>query len=221
MYDSPGYPQPDAATIEAFVQSQPYAVVLGTGAEGHPSASLLPFVKVGDRITVHMVQADPTFQALARDPRGSVLIEEFLAFTPHTLVSPDYAGQATLHFRAVIYEVEATLTTAPERVAEALEEALARYEADAPHLPVADLSVYGHDLVRLARADFRVLRQQAKFKTAQSKDAATRQRLVAYLRERGEWRDDRAADVIEAVDRPRATARAEGRRDLPPGGGAR
>lgn len=200
MYDSPGYPQPDAATIEAFVQAQPCAVVLGTAADGHPSASLLPFVKVGERITVHMVQADPTFQALLREPRGSVLIEEFLAFTPHTLVSPDYAGQATLHFRAVIYAVEATLTTDAGRVAEALEEALARYEPDAAHVPVADLSVYGGDIARLGRADLRVLACQAKFKTAQSKDAETRRRIAAYLGARGGWRDGHAAAVIEAVD---------------------
>lgn len=200
MYDSPGYPQPDAESIEIFVQAQPYAVVLGVSAHGHPSASLLPFVKAGERITVHMVQEDPTYRALRREPRGSVLIEEFLAFTPHTPVTPDYAGQATLHFRAVLYEVEATLTTDPGRVAEALEEALARYEPDAAHTPVGDLSVYGADLARLARADLRVVRMQAKFKHAQGKDAATRARVAAFLRERGSWRDARAAAIIEAIE---------------------
>lgn len=204
MYDSPGYPQPDAETVETFVQAQPYAVVLATGAGGHPSASLLPFVKAGGRITVHLVQEDPTFRALERDRRGSVLIEEFLAFTAHTPVSPDYAGQATLHFRAVLYEVEATLSTDPTEVADALEEALDRYEPEAPHLPVADLSVYGKDLARLARADLSVVRYQAKFKTAQGKDPDTRRRLAAYLRARGGWRDARAAAVIEGVDGPPA-----------------
>lgn len=199
MYDSPGYPQPEESAVEAFVQAQPYAVVLSVGADGHPCASLLPFVKDGDRITVHMVQEDPTFRALERDPRGSVLIEEFLAFTAHTPVNADYAGQATLHFRAVLYEVVATLTTEPARVADALEEALARYEPGRAHRPVHDLQAYGDDLVRLARADLRVVARQAKFKHAQGKDEATRERLVAYLRARGNWRDGHAADVIGGV----------------------
>jgi predicted FMN-binding regulatory protein PaiB len=198
MYPSPSYPEPDDASVEAFVQAQPYAVVLATTEEGHVGASLLPFVKVGDRITVHMVQDDPTFRALAQSPRASVLVEEFLAFTPHTLVSPDYAGQATLHFRAVLYRVEAVLSTEPGRVAAALEELLARYEPDAAHVPVSDLATYGEDLARLGIADLTVVGRQAKFKVAQSKDAATRARLAAYLRARGGWRDAHAADVIEA-----------------------
>jgi predicted FMN-binding regulatory protein PaiB len=196
MYASPSYPEPDEETVETFVQAQPYAVVMATPPSGHPAASLLPFVKAGERITVHMVREDATCRALAETGRGSVLVEEFLAFTPHTLVSPDYAGQATLHFRAVLYGVEARVHRDAGRVAAALEELLARYEPDLPHRPVADEETYGPDLARLSVADLRIVSRQVKFKVAQNRDAATRARIAAWLRARGGWRDGHAADVL-------------------------
>jgi predicted FMN-binding regulatory protein PaiB len=201
LYASAKYPEPDDDVIEAFVQDQPYAVVMAHGPAGHPTASLLPFVKVKDRITVHMVREDPTYRALAADPRGSVLVEEFLAFTPHSLVSERYAGEATLHFRAVLYAVTARLDDDPRHVAAALEELLARYEPQADHHPVADLAVYGGDLGRLGVADLTIVSRQAKFKLAQGKDAATRARLVEFLRGREGWRDGHAADAIERAGR--------------------
>lgn len=200
MYRSAGYPEPESAVIDAFVRAQPYAVVMATDPDGHPTASLLPFVLEEGRIVVHMVQEDATFRALQATGRGSVLVEEFLAFTPHTPVSETYAGQATLHFRAVLYRVTARVTTDVQDVAHALEDLLDRYETGAPHVPVHDLATYGEDLVRLGIAELAIVDRQAKFKHAQSKDAPTRARLVDYLLSRDGWRDRHAAEVIAGVD---------------------
>jgi len=200
MYDSRNYPRPGPEEIERFVQEQRHALVIGHGVSGHPSVSILPFVKAGERITVHMVQADPTFAALQADPRGSVMFEEFLAFTPHWLMGRDDASNATLQFRAVLFEVEATrVSTEPADVAAALEELFGRYEPGEGHVPVTELDPYRHMLVRLGVVDFAVRACLPKFKVAQNKTPAERERLLGYLGERAEWRDAQAARVIAAL----------------------
>jgi len=200
VYDSPSYPKPTPEAVRRFVAERPYVLVLGPGAQGHPAASLLPFALGPEgQIWVHMVQDDPTYQALAATGRASLWFEEFLAFTPHHLVDPAYAGMATLHFRAVLYEVAVTTTEEPAAVADVLARLLARYEPHDAYHPLSDVAWYAHDLRRLAAVTCTVLREQVKFKVAQNRTPEERERLVAFLRSRGLPGDARAADVIAGV----------------------
>ncbi len=105
MFPSPSYPEPAPAEIAAFVDEQFCGKLIATDADGFPHASILPFVPLDGVLEVHMVRADPTFTALCASRRGAFLLDEPLAFTPHHVVSADYAGFATLHFRAVCFRV--------------------------------------------------------------------------------------------------------------------
>src|SRR5215211_4568570 len=104
MYKSPRYPI-SAAAVEAFVAGQRHGTLIATPPNGHPQVSLLPFVKQGELIELHCVQANP---------RVTFLISNFLAFSPHHWVDPVDGGRATLHFRAVVFECEASVSTEPE-----------------------------------------------------------------------------------------------------------
>jgi hypothetical protein len=119
MYPSPRYVTAPRA-VERFVKSQRHGTLIATPADGHPQISLLPFVETGDHIEIHCVQADPTFQALIANPRVTFLVSEFLAFSPHDWINPEDAGRATLHFRAVAFECDASYSTDPTDVADAL-----------------------------------------------------------------------------------------------------
>lgn len=198
MYDSPLYPvsQEDA---DAFVASMRHGTLIATAPDGHPQASILPFVREGDAIDLHCVQADPAFAAVRANPRVTFFVSDFLAFSPHDWVNAEDAGRATLHFRAVTFECVAAVSTEPADVAAALRKLLAAYEPQAAYRAVADDEFYGARLRRLASLKLRIVRSQAKFKTGPAASAEAKREVARRMRDRGEPGDARAADVIESA----------------------
>ena len=199
MYPSPRYVTAPRA-IERFVNSQRHGTLIATPPDGHPQISMLPFVKTGDHIEIHCVQADPTFQALILNPRVTFLVSDFLAFSPHDWIDPQDAGRATLHFRAVAFECNASYSTEPADVAGALRRLLAAYEPEASYVPMQDGDFYSGRLGRLAAVQLAIVATQAKFKVGPaSPPEDARQRTVTGLRARNAEGDARAAEVIEAA----------------------
>ena len=197
MYRSPKYPT-DAAAAEEFVAGQRHGYLIAVPPGGHPQVSVLPFVKRGDEIELHCVQADPTFAAVRANPRVTFFVCDFLAFSPHHWVDPRNASRGTLHFRAVQFSCEATTSTDPADVAAALRRMLAAYEPGADYEPVVDGDFYGARLRQLATIRLRIVQTEAKFKVGPAGPVEEKRRVVRRLRERDEPGDARAADVIEA-----------------------
>ena len=199
MYPSPRYVTAPRA-VERFVKSQRHGTLIATPPDGHPQISLLPFVKTGDHIEIHCVQADPTFHALVANPRVTFVVSDFLAFSPHDWIDPQDAGRATLHFRAVAFECEATYSTDPADVAGALSRLLAAYEPQANYVPMQDGDFYGGRLRRLAAVQLAIVNTRAKFKVGPaSPPEDARQRTVNGLRARNAPGDPHAAEVVEAA----------------------
>lgn len=196
MYRSPRYPT-DLEAAEAFVAGQRHGTLIATPPGGFPQVSILPFVKDGDLIELHAVQADPTFAAARANPRVTFLVSDFLAFSPHYWVDPVDGGRATLHFRAVVYECEAAVSTDPHEVAAALSRLLAVYEPGARYEPIRDGDFYGPRLRMLGVLRLRVLNRYAKFKVGPAGPPGLKWRIAQHLRARGEPGDARAAEVIE------------------------
>jgi transcriptional regulator len=197
MFDSARYRIPSELADE-FVAGQRHGTLIATPPGGHPQVSILPFVKDRDRIELHMVQADPTFAAIRANPKVTFLVSDFLAWSPHDWVDPIDAGRATLHFRAVAYECDATISTDPLDVAGALSRLLSAYEPDASYEPIRDGQRYGARLRFLATASLRIVETHAKFKTGPVVPEE-KLRVIAGLRTRDLPGDRRAADVIEAT----------------------
>ncbi len=198
MFASELYPT-DPARVAEFVARMRHGTLIATPPGGHPQVSILPFVKSGDEIELHAVQGDPTLDAVQANPLVTFFVSDFLAFTPHYSVSPDDAGSATLHFRAVAFECEAHFVSLdPADVAAALRRLLAAYEPEAEYRPVEPGEFYGARLKRLATMRLRVLRQHAKFKTGLSGSRERKLKSVTFLRQRDAPGDERAADVIES-----------------------
>lgn len=198
MYRSPRYPT-DPAAVEAFVAGQRHGYLIATPPDGHPSVSILPFIKQGDQIELHCVRADPTFAAIQANPRVTFLVADFLAFSPHDWVDPEDGGRATLHFRAIQFACEAVTSTEPGDVAGALARLLAQYEPEASYRPVEDGDFYGARLRRLASVRLTILTTEAKFKLGPAGPIEDKLSVIGGLHRRGEPNDARAAGVIEAA----------------------
>ncbi len=203
MYDSASYPKPSPEEIRRFTDAQVQAILMAEGASGFPTATILPFCQEDDgTFELHIVKADPTYEALKSTGRGAILVQEVFAFTPHHVVDPVYAGMATLHFRAVLYDVTVEVSEEPTQVAECLARLLERYEPGAAYHPLGDLAFYEADLARLAAVRCKVTATHVKFKTAQNRSPEERRRVTAFLRERGLPGDLRAAEIIEESGDP-------------------
>lgn len=198
MYRSPKYPA-DPEAVAAFVAGQRHGYLIATPPGGHPHVSLLPFIKNGDEIELHCVQADETFAAVQANPRVTFFVSDFLAASRHEWVDPRDGARATLNFRAVSFACEATTSTNPDDVAAALARLLAAYEPGADYEPVVDGDFYGPRIRQLATIRLRVLATDAKFKVGPAAPVEVKERVIAGLRERNEPGDARAANVIEAT----------------------
>ena len=198
MFASSNYP-PDLEAAERFVAEMRHGTLIACAVDGYPQVSILPFVKTGDVIELHCVQADPTFDAVRANARVTFFVSDFLAWSPHSWVDEKDAGRATLHFRAVAFECDVErVSTDPNDVAGALSRLLNRYEPGASYEPVRMGDFYGARLRRLATMQLRVVRSHVKFKTGPAGTGETKRKVAGRLRERAQPGDLRAADVIEA-----------------------
>jgi len=198
VFASSNYP-PDQEAAEKFVAEMRHGTLIACALDGYPQVSILPFVKTGDVIELHCVQADPTFGAVRTNPRVTFLVSDFLAWSPHSWVDEKDAGRATLHFRAVAFECDVErASTDPEDVAGALSRLLNAYEPGASYEPMKMGEFYGARLRRLATMRLRVVRSHVKFKTGPAGTAETKRKVADRLRERAQPGDARAAQVIEA-----------------------
>jgi predicted FMN-binding regulatory protein PaiB len=197
MYRSKLYPADDKAVAD-FIAGQRHGHLIATAPGGYPQVSILPFAKRGDEIELHCVQADETFAAVRANPRVTFFVSDFLAFSRHDWVNPADAGRATLNFRAVSFECEATTSTDPDEVAATLRGLLSAYEPGASFEPLANGDYYGPRLQRLAVVRLKVLHTEAKFKLGPADTVKVKRGVIDHLRERNEPGDPRAADVIEA-----------------------
>jgi transcriptional regulator len=198
MYESPLYPV-SVEEADAFVATMRHGTLIAVAPDGHPQVSILPFVREGDVIDLHCVQADPTFGAVQANPRVTFFVSDFLAFSPHDWVNAEDAGRATLHFRAVTFECMATVSTEPADVAAALRKVVGTYEAGRSYRAIADDEFYGARLRRLASLRLQIVGSQAKFKVGPAGSDDVKRRVASELRKRGEPSDSRAADVIEST----------------------
>ena len=206
VFASSHYP-PDKAAAERFVAEMRHGTLIACAIDGYPQVSILPFVKTGDMIELHCVQADPTFEAVKANARVTFFVSDFLAWSPHSWIDERDAGRATLHFRAVAFECDVEkVSTDPADVAGALSRLVAAYEPGASYEPIQVGDFYGARLRRLATMRLRVARTHVKFKTGPAGTRETKQRVVGRLRERAQGGDLRAADVIEAYLAPPAKA---------------
>src|SRR5260370_29590571 len=143
-----------------------HGTLIASTADGYPQVSILPFVKTGDLIELHCVQADPTFDAVRPATRVTFFVSDFLAWSPHNWVDERDAGRATLNFRAVAFECDVEQTsTDPDDVPGTLSRPLAAYEPGPPPHPATPADFYTPRLPRPATIRLRVVRTHIKFKT--------------------------------------------------------
>ncbi len=199
MFDSRKYRPDDPALVAAFLREQRHATLITARPGEPPEASILPFVLLDDdTVELHCVRADATFRAAREHEHVSLLVSDFLAFTPHHWMDPVDGSEGTLHFQAVLLRGTATVSEDPADVANALQRLTESYGHGPELAPIVDDDRYGPQLRRLGVVRIAVTDRQAKFKVGMG---TTSQRLdtARRLRARDLPGDGRAADTIERL----------------------
>ena len=182
-----------------FVSTQKQGTLSASVKDGFPQMTLLPFIKTGDLIELHCVQADPTFRALRENPKVAFLVSEYLGVYPSLWVDPEDGGRGSTVFRAVNFECLATYDTSPPAVAQALTKLLSVFEPGAPKGNIEDGTVYGPRLRQLASVRLQVVASHAKFKIgpAGTDETARRANVASEFRRRNLPGDANVAHWID------------------------
>lgn len=197
----------DATTGEeewrGFVEAHPFGHLVVRGGPDRDFPVVVPtqFVLAGTTVWLHLVRANPVFDALAEDPRVVLSVADDWAFVPSDWkaigaedplrgIPTTYYGAVQLAGRALVHDER----VAPGSVAEILRRQLSALQHD---VEVADpAEVHATKLTGILGIEIRVSRVLAKFKYGGNVDAAHRRAVVTRLHERGGPGDEAAAEHV-------------------------
>ena len=187
----------------AFVESHPFGHLVAPGGPDRQLPVIVPtqFVLAGRTVWLHLVRANPIFEALAENRRVVLSVADDWAFIPSSWKAigdedPEL-GIPTTYYGAVQLAGTATVhdeRTAPGHVAAILRRQLAAFE---PGVEVADPGeAHAAKLLGILGIEIRVEQVTAKFKYGGNVDEAHRRAVVERLRTRRSVGDERAASHV-------------------------
>jgi transcriptional regulator len=183
-----------------FVEAHPFGhlVVPGGPARVIPVVVPTQFVLADDTVWLHLVRANPVFEALAENPRVLLSVADDWAFIPSAWkavgdedpalgIPTTYYGAVQLLGAAKVHDER----TAPGSVAAILRRQLGTFQ---PDVEVADpAEAHGSKLLGILGMEIRVEQVSAKFKYGGNVDEEHRRAVAERLARRGGPGDDEAA----------------------------
>ena len=194
----------------AFVESHPFGHLVAPGGPDRELPVVVPtqFVLAGRTVWLHLVRANPIFEALAESRRVVLSVADDWAFIPSSWKAigdedPEL-GIPTTYYGAVQLAGTATVhdeRTAPGHVAAILRRQLAAFE---PGVDVADPGeAHSAKLLGILGIEIRVEQVTAKFKYGGNVDEDHRRAVAERLRSRGGVGDEAAArHVLRRLEEP-------------------
>lgn len=179
----------DAGTEDewrAFVATHEFGELIAAGREREvPVVVPTQFVLNGDEVLLHLLAANPIWDAVVENPNVVLCVSGDWAYIPSSwkVVDDEDAtrGIPTTYYASVQIAGRARVIAEPEGIAEVLRSQLSHLQ---PEIDVVDPSEHGNRLraIRAMRVDITDVR--AKFKYGGNVDAAHRLAVAARLEER-------------------------------------
>ncbi len=183
-----------------FLESHPFGHLVARGGADREWPVVVPtqFVLEGDTVWLHLVRANPIFDALDENPRVLLSVADDWAFIPSSwkaIGEEDPAlGIPTTYYGAVQLAGTASVhdeRTAPGSVSAILRRQLSTFQPDEG---IADpTAAHPGRLLAILGIEILVEQVSAKFKYGGNVDAAHRAAVVEHLRERSATGDAAAA----------------------------
>jgi predicted FMN-binding regulatory protein PaiB len=187
---------PDAELRE-FVCRQVLGRFITASAVGHPHIGLYPFLFLGETIEIHLHRADEQLVDLLTNRLCTFEVDETLGTIPSNWVHASNAMFATAYYRAVIFECQAAVSHDPEVLAAQQRRLMARYQPEGHTGVSTEHAMYRAAFKHIAALTLTVRGRKVKWKLAQNRTRAERERIIGELRQRGRPTDASAADALQ------------------------
>ena len=170
-----------------FVERQGFGHLIAAGRDRDiPVVVPTQFVLDADRVLLHLVAANPIFDALAEQPRVVLSVAGDWAFIPSTWKAiggeDPRLGIPTTYYGAVQLIGSARVDSEPAAVAEVLRRQLAVFQPDVDIADPAD--AHGRKLSAIRGITITIHEVRAKFKYGGNVDDNHRQAVIERLRDR-------------------------------------
>ena len=185
-------------TLRDFVSKQELGRFVTVGADGQPHIGLYPFLFLGDTIEIHLHRSDEQLVDLRTSQKCVLEVDEIHGTIPSHWVHASNAMFATAYHRTVIFECDAEVSEDAEVLAAQQQRLMAHYQPDGGYKPVTtEQAMYRGPFKEIAALTLRIRARKVKWKLAQNRDRATREKLIVELRKRGKPTDAGAADALQ------------------------
>lgn len=193
-------------TLRDFITSQQLGRLVTVGAGGQPHIGLYPFLFTGDAVEMHLNRQDEQLADLRGNAKCAFEVDEILGTVPSHWTHASNAMFATAYHRTVILECTAEVSEDAEVLAAQQRRLMAHYQPEGSHKPVStEHAMYRGAFGQIAALTLKVRERKVKWKLAQNRDRAMREKLIAQLRARGRPADAGAADALQwTLDREAA-----------------
>jgi transcriptional regulator len=185
-------------TLRDFVNKQELCRFVTVSADGQPHIGLYPFLFLGPTIEIHLHRSDEQLADLRANKKCTFEVDEIHGTIPSHWVHATNAMFATAYHRTVIFECEAEVSEDPEVLAAQQQRLMAHYQPDGGYKAVtADHAIYRGAFKEISAITLAVRARKVKWKLAQNRDRATREKLIANFRQRARPGDSSAADALQ------------------------
>jgi predicted FMN-binding regulatory protein PaiB len=185
-------------TLREFVGKQELGRLVTVDCGGQPHIGLYPFVFLGDRIEMHLHRTDEQLADLRANARCAFEVDEIHGTIPSHWVHATNAMFATAFHRVVIFECDARISEDADVLGAQQQRLMSHYQPEGGHAPVsAEHAMYRGPFNEIAALMLTVRARKVKWKLAQNRDRARREKLISALRERGRPTDAGAADALQ------------------------
>jgi predicted FMN-binding regulatory protein PaiB len=192
------YSDVPAQAQDEFIRRQELGRLVTASAEGQPHIGLYPFVLTGSAIEMHLHRSDEQLADLRANPRCAFEVDEIHGSIPSHWVHAKSAMFATAFHRVVIFECEADVSEDPDVLAGQQQRLMRQYQPEGGYQEVSGGdAMYRGPLGTIAALTLTVRARKVKWKLAQNRDRARREKVIAELRKRGRPADAGAADALQ------------------------
>lgn len=191
----PHFNRMDDAAVAAFLDQTGAAELVTTASDGYPVATLLPFVRHGDRLLMHMARANPHWRDIAPETPALAVVAGAQAYvSPSWYAAKREHGRVvpTWNYSSVHLTGRVTVHDDPDWLRDLVTRLTDLHEADRDEpwaVTDAPAPYVDKQLRAIVGVELRIERVEAKAKLSQNRSADDRAGVVAGLAATGAPRD--------------------------------
>lgn len=179
MQNYPIYKPKSDKSVEQFLRTRPWCMLITQDAAGVPQIGFFNPLKEGHIIYLHLHLQDPQLAAMKVDPHATMVFFDYHGFVPSYAKSEWDASFATMFYKSVTATCKAAMVAMQPEGARILQRMMEAYQPEGGYKPLTDQeNGYQSSLDKIQVIALSIDRLDAKWKLGQNRDHG--ERLAAW-----------------------------------------